>query len=194
MPHLIDGSDYYQMVCYFIRFEVEIAEKMLLKIDGTFKIQADVLFLERIAIAITFKNIEKTIGEGHNLVMAHPLVGVEHYFFSTEDPALIQISVKLVQHHMLGNDFSYLRETEINAHLPADFRVMAAGLDAEGFGDVVEQGGGYSFRTVRWWGRAFSGSAQAVDQRSGYSGDKNGMGADIVQHCKLVEVTEAFGG
>lgn len=175
-----------------VRVKVEKAEEEFLKIDGTLEIQAYMLFLLWIAITITFKNILKTTGERYHLVMAHPLVGIENQFLGAKQSALVKVSMKVMQYYMLGDDFTDLRVAEIDAYLAADFRMMAAGFDAQGLGNIMEQGAGNGLFTVGQGAGAFPRSCQAIDQCCGNPGDEHGMLANIFEHVKLIEVTAAF--
>jgi len=176
------------MMCHCIRVKVEKAEQEFLEIQSTLEIQAYMLFLLCIAVAITVKNILKTAGERYHLVVAHPLVGIENQFFGGKQSALVKVSLKVMQHHMLGDDITDLRVAEIDAYLPADFRMVAAGFDAQGLGDIMEQGAGNCLFAVGQGGGALPRSCQAIDQCCGNPGDEDGVLANIVKHLKLIEV------
>lgn len=74
----------------------------------------------------------------------------------------------MTQNYMLGNDFADLRVAKIDAYLSADFRMMAAGLDAHGLGNIVQQCAGNRYFSAWRGSRTSSASPQAVDQSSGY--------------------------
>ena len=164
---------YCQVLYHLIRFEVEKAEEEFLKIQGTHEIQAYISFLLWIAIAITFENIIETTGQRHYLIVQYPLVGIENQFFGTEQTALVEISMKVLQHHMLGDDLADLRVAEVDAYLPANFGMMAPGFDAQGFGDIMEQCAGNCLVAVRQRAWAFPCSRQAIDQCSGNPGHED---------------------
>ncbi len=176
------------------RVKVEKVEEEFLKIQGTLEIQADMLFFLWIAITITFKNILKTAGERYHLVMAHPFVGVENQFFGAKQSTLVKVGMKVMQNHMLSDDFADLRVAEIDAYLPADFRMMAAGFNTQGLGDIMKQGPGYCLFAVGHGAGAFPGSCQAINQCSGNPGDEDGVLANIIKHAKLIEAAAAFSG
>ena len=94
---------------------------------------------------------------------------------------------------MFGDDLADLRVAEIDADLPADFGMMAAGFDAQGLGNIVEQGAGNGLLPVWQGAGAFRRSCQAVDQCSGNPGDQDGMVADIFEHRILIEITADTG-
>ena len=128
--------------------KIEIIEQEFFEIHGTVEIHADMLIFLAIAVAITLQDICKAVCQGYNLVMQYPFVGIKDQFLGAKYAVLIQFSRKMTQNYMLGNDFADLRVAKIDAYLSAYLRVMAAGLNAQGLGYIVQQCAGNRYFSI----------------------------------------------